>query len=47
MIVLFKRHNNFGDNKVWKKKKKKSSTPSPQKMGMFAEKSQKITIFQL
>ena len=21
MIVLFKRHNNFGDNKVWKKKK--------------------------
>ena len=28
MIVLFKRHNNFGDNKVWKKKKK-SSTPSP------------------
>jgi len=25
----------------------KSSTPSPPKMGMFAEKSQKITIFQL
>ena len=45
MIVLFKRHNNFGDNKVWKKKN--SSTPSPPKMGMFAEKSQKITIFQL
>ena len=46
MIVLFKRHKNFGEKKVWKKKKK-SSTPSPQKMGMFAEKSQKITIFQL
>ena len=47
MIVLFKRHNNFGDNKAWKKRKKNSSTPSPPKMGMFAEKSQKITIFQL
>ena len=46
MIVLFKRHNNFGDNKVWKRKKN-SSTTSPPKMGMFAEKSQKITIFQL
>ena len=43
MILLLKRHNNFGDIKVWKKKK--SSTPSPPKMGMFAEKSQKIMIF--
>ena len=46
MFLLLNRNNNFGDNKVWKKKKK-SSTPSPPKMGMFAEKSQKITIFQL
>ena len=46
MLVLFKRHNNFGDNKVWKKKKFLHPFP-PQKMGMFAEKSQKITIFQL
>ena len=46
MIVLFKRQNNFGDKKVWKKKKK-ILHPFPPKMGMFAEKSQKITIFQL
>ena len=44
MIVLFKRHNNFGDNKVWKKEKK-SSNPSSQKMVVFTEKAQKIMFF--
>ena len=45
MIVLLNRHNNFGDTKVWKKEEKNPPPLPPPKMGIFAEKSQKITIF--
>ena len=38
-FLLLKHNNNFWNNKVWKKKEKKSSTPYPQKMAVFAEKN--------
>ena len=46
-FLFLKRSYNFWNNKVWKKTKKKSSTPYPPKMAVFAEKSEKKLFYQL
>ena len=42
MIVLLKRHNNFGDNKV---KKKKNPTPLPSQKSAYLRKNHKKVRF--